>query len=46
LATDQGIKKTIKHFKNNEYVNGIKSLTGDLLNATPIIGTTKALNYG
>lgn len=46
LTTNQGVKKTIKHFKNNEYIKGIKSMAGDALNASPLIGGWKSLSYG
>ena len=43
LFTDQGVSKTIDHFKNDEYGKGVLSLAGDVLDATPLLGTGKVL---
>lgn len=43
LATDQGVKKTVNHFKNKEIFPGIKSAIGDVLDMTPVISGVKAV---
>ena len=43
LFTNQGVSKTIGHFENGEYGKGGLSLAGDVLDATPLLGTGKVL---
>ena len=46
LATDQGVKKTIDHVKNEEYGKATLSALGDTLDASPIIGVIKGIKTG
>lgn len=46
LATDQGVKKTIDHVKNEEYGKATLSALGDTLDASPIIGAIKGIKTG
>lgn len=43
LFTGNGVQKTYNHFKNGEYGRGSLSLAGDVLDATPLIGGSKAI---
>lgn len=45
-ATEQGVSKTINHFKNNEYWKGVKSALGDTLDISPIFGLGSRLYNG
>lgn len=45
-ATEQGVSKTINHFKNNEYWKGVKSALGDTLDISPIFGIGSKLYNG
>lgn len=40
LTSENGVQKTINHFKNDEYGKGALSLTGDVLDALPIGAAT------
>lgn len=46
LVTDNGVNKTINHFNNEEYGKGSLSLLGDVLDASPLIGGSKAIYKG
>lgn len=41
LFTGNGVQKTYNHFKNGEYGRGALSLTGDILDATPLFNLGK-----
>jgi hypothetical protein len=43
LFTDQGVSKTIDHFKNDEYGKGVLSLAGDVLDASPLLGIPRVI---
>lgn len=46
LATNQGVKKTINHYRNGEYGKAAWSGFGDLLDASPLFGAFKAVKSG
>jgi hypothetical protein len=46
LVTDQGVKKTIDHVKNEKYGKAVLSGLGDVLDASPLLGVAKSAKAG